>query len=200
MCTHQYIVTDYSQVCQFCGIETPLLSNCTIENCGFSSSHQRLVMGYSRVNRFRKILGQVLFPCITLADNEMLHFLSNIRNTLKTIDDLKLAMRKAPIKNKRFHSIHAYSRLFLNQTIYVDQGAADQVIGIISLEFREIEMRFMRIHKRKKAFINYKFLLHYLLDKYNLGMFKKFVPMMKCPKRTLKYELLMKQIYTEPRM
>ena len=200
MCVHDFIVTEYSQICQLCGIETPLLSNCTIENCGFSSSHQRLVMGYSRVNRFRKILGQVLFPSLTLADNEMLRFLNSIRKTLKTVDDLKIAMRKAPIKNKRFHSIHAYSRLFLNQTIFVKQAAADTVIGIISQEFRKIEMRFMRIHKKKKAFINYKFLLHYLLDKFDLCMFKQFVPLMKCPKRTLKYKELMEQIYTAPRI
>ena len=195
-CVHSYIQTTYSKVCELCGSECPFVENCSFENVGFNSNHnQRFAEGYRRIIRFKKILRQILTASLSPLDNKMVQYLQKNREDFCDLKTLTETMKKAPNKDKRFNSIHAFSRVFLNKCVKIDNVLVDRIVHVFCKEFELFETRFA-LHHTGKAFINLKFLLHYLFEKHNLTSMSEFVPKLKCSKRYKFYTKLMTQLET----
>jgi len=191
-CAHAYAFTGYSRVCTKCGIESPMLEDCTPRNCGFQIKTYKMRLGYSRSIRFRKLVSQIILPTIQKQDEDMLKYL-NTQN-IQTVHNLMKCVKQAPLKDKRFHAIHAYSRVLLGDWVYYEPSFALRLIDKFCRMFENLECRFERRFYGSKAFINYKFVLHMFFDKLGLTALKQYVPQMKCQKRVRYYTNLVQDI------
>jgi hypothetical protein len=186
---HTFVYTGYSKVCTLCGLENTMLEDCTPGNCGFQIRTYKMRIGYSRCVRFRKLVSQILLPTITNQDESMLRFLKTQR--IRTVSELMLCVKKAPLKDKRFHAIHAYSRVLLNDWVRYDPLFAMRLVDKLCRMFKNLECKFERKFYGTKAFVNYKFVLHTFFDQLGLVELKQYVPKMKCQKRTRYYTQLL---------
>ena len=194
MCSHTYAFTGYSRVCTSCGLESHVLEECTPKNCGFQIKTYKMRLGYSRCARFRKLVLQILLPGITSQDEQMLKYLRT--KNIRTLAQLMQTVKQAPLKDKRFHSIHAYSRVLLNDWVQYEPSFALRLVEKFCRMFRNLECRFERRFYGTKAFVNYKFVLHMFFDQLQLTALKRFVPKMKCQKRTRYYANLVQELNT----
>ena len=109
-----------------------------------------------------------------------------VKEGVHTLEGIKKAMRKAKLTDKRYMSLHLFSKCF--NTNYVPFTTEDynkllHKRPFILKCFMFIEGKYMAKHGKKHPFFNYKFLIAILLDKYGLSVFKRYLKPIKCAKR-----------------
>ena len=161
-------------------LETYFLQNCTYANCGFSARHSPFLSGYSRTKRFRGMVDALFWPTPSNPDTKALAYLSNKKVTCR--QDIIDAISVAPLKDKRFGSIHIFCRLFDPQYKEPSHECLFRMLKRMVAEFGRIEGRFQQVF-RKEPFINYTFLIRHLLSKLGYKSYLPFVKTLKCEKQ-----------------
>ena len=193
MCDCTFITTPYdSKVCIHCGIETPCLPECTSKNVGYSMSHSPFLFGYSRVKRFLGMATSLLFPSASPQDNRMIEYLHTRRHTIKTRNDLDVMIRKSHLRDKRFGSMHFFCRHFVRG--YTPPPYYDCLFVMrkrLVFSFERIALSFQKVYP-VLPFVNYNYLMRYILTECNYLFYLKYVKTLKCKKRRTAYATLLK--------
>ena len=146
--------------------------------------HSPFLSGYSRTKRFKGMVEALLWPTPSNPDTKMLDYLftRKIKNRLELI----AALTKAPLKDKRFGSIHLFCRLMDPEYTEPKHGCLFQMLTRLVRDFQCIEGRF-RQRFVNEPFINYTFLIRHLLTKLLFFSYLPFVKQLKCAKRKARY-------------
>ena len=194
MCTcgiHLLQTEESSLVCPRCGVETRVLAPCTYLNCGFQMRHSPFQTGYSRSKRFKQMVEMLLFPASANADQKALQLLFENRSTIKCLGHIIHLLSTSKLQDKRFCSLHLFSKLFNPK--YKPPRKADlfHILERLKFQFQLIELRYKSL-VRNKPFINYTFLIRFLLSKMRLWYYLKFVKKLKCRKRRERYRTMLR--------
>ena len=178
-------------ICWRCGIERRVIVNCTYNNCGFAMRHSPFLSGYSRSKRFRCMVSALFWPTPVNADEKMLRFLFMRR--FKSRAGIIKTLTAAPLKDKRFGSIHIFCRLFDPQYKEPPHDCLFRMLSKMVWEFEVIEGRFRQRFTRE-PFINYTYLIRYLLRKLGYEVYLPFVKQLKCEKRKIRYNEMLQEL------
>ena len=180
-----------TKICWVCGVEEYVLSHCSYKNCGFQMRHSPFLSGYSRAKRFKGMVDALFWPTPSNPDTKMLEYLltQKFSNRLEII----AALTTAPLKDKRFGSIHLFCRLMNPKYTEPVHGCLFQMLTRLVREFQCIEARF-RQRFVNEPFINYTFLIRHLLTKLEFFSYLPFVKQLKCAKRRAKYMNMLEKL------
>ena len=173
-----------SRICWNCGLEVYVLSSCSSKNCGFQMRHSPFLSGYSRTKRFKGMVDSLFWPTPSNPDAKMLEYL--FTKKFQTRQEIITALTTAPLKDKRFGSIHLFCRLMDPEYTEPSHGCLFQMLTRLVREFGCIEARF-RQRFVGEPFINYTFLIRHLLTKLGFYSYLPFVKQLKCEKRKARY-------------
>lgn len=181
-----------TKVCTQCGCEEKCLQNCTTMNCGFTMRHSPFLSGYSRKKRFRGMVDALFWPTPCNADSKMLKYLST--HPCNRRDAIIETMAASSLKDKRFSSIHMFCRLY--DTTYMEPSHGDlfEMLKNMVFAFEEIESKF-KLRFTGIPFINYTFLIRHLLTKLKYTSYLPFVKKLKCQKRRMRYNNMLKELF-----
>ena len=194
VCTN-IITTNYNtEVCTVCGVESKIWTGCTRQNVGYVMSHSPFQFGYSRVKRFSNMLNSLFFPSCSALDNKMVQHLYKFKDKIHSRKDLNFCLNTSSLRDKRFVTMHFFCKTFLKTYIpppmYGNKFAS---IKRMSFLFERIALAFARKYP-EKPFVNYNFLMRYILEKCNYPYYLRFVKKLKCVKRKRSYTMLLKSL------
>ena len=191
MCKCVFITTTYdTQVCKHCGIEMPHLPECTSINVGYSMSHSPFMFGYSRVKRFFGMATCLLFPSANPQDQRMIEYLDT-HPKIKTRMDLDQLIQKSDLRDKRFGSMHFFCRQFVptyQPPPYY--GCLFAMRKRMVFLFERIALAFQKIYP-VLPFVNYNYLMRYILTDCKYLYYLTYVKTLKCKKRRIAYAKLL---------
>ena len=187
-CVHKFINTTYNtRVCMECGVERAYVPCCTLDNVGYKMTHSPFVFGYSRVKRFSQMTTNLLFPACTQQDNAMLQHLYEARGKIRTREDLNTLIHAAPLRDKRFGSLHFFCKKFVcGYQLPPLYGCLFQIQRRMCFVFERIALAFQKKFP-SRPFVNYNFLTRYILTSMGLEYYKQYVKQLKCKKRQKHY-------------
>ena len=181
--------SDYNTlVCMECGQETP--TSLSIYQKVSPPDMTPFPLGYSRAKRFQKILDSVLTPAPVSADNNMLSYLYGKK--FETTGDLIKGMKLSSFRDKRYMSLHLFSRLFVESYEKPDYNVYFQRRQILK-EFENIQFAHWRLYPGGQ-FFNYAWLLCVLLNEFDLDQYIPFIKQLCCKKRKTFYADILKNI------
>ena len=184
-CEHDYFESDKSTIiCRLCGVERRIMRDCTWNNCGFAMRHSPFLSGYSRTKRFRGMVEAIFWPTPTNGDSLMLEYL--LAQEFNNRKEIIQAVTAAPLKDKRFGSIHLFCRLFNPEYIKPVVIRLHEMLKRLVWEFQILEARFKQ-RIEEGPFINYSWLIGYLFTKLECLDYLKYVKELKCEKRKKRY-------------
>ena len=196
-CTEGYYTTrESTHICRGCCCEVPVIEGCNYSNCGFDMSHSPFLSGYSRTKRFRGLCEMLFHPTPSNPDEPMLVYLFERSAQLSTVTNILETMSSSKIKDKRFCSLHLFCKLFEEgYEAPVCDIPITQVLKQMTWYFQEIELRYKSmnaVQAIKVPFINYTFIITYILRRIGLYQYLKFLKQLKCKKRIQKYKIMLK--------
>ena len=196
-CIHEFFNSEKSsKICWNCGLEENILNNCTYKNCGFNSRHSPFLSGYSRSKRFRGMVESLFWPSPSNGDTAMLKFL--FRHTpFRNRTHIVRTMAHTTLKDKRFTSIHVFCRLFEPFYRPPKHKCLFRMAENLIREFEGIESRFHRLYPTQ-PFINYTFLLAFLLKRKGYFQYIPYVKRLKSKKRKERYEKMLDRLCPIP--
>ena len=194
-----FIDTNYNTiVCTGCGLETRIEVECTRKNVGYIMSHSPFQFGYSRVKRFSNMLHSLFFPSATALDNKMVKHLYFHKEKIHSRKDLNFYINTSCLRDKRFCTMHFFCKTFLNNYMTPPcYGNTFACIKRMSFLFERIALAFSRMYP-EKPFINYNFLMRYILQHCSFCYYLRFVKKLKCVKRKRSYTSLLKNLGFTP--
>lgn len=123
-------------------------------------------------------------------DFKMLKYIHDLSMTFHTVSEILQQMKKAPIHDKRYGSLHLFDRVF--NTTYHSIRPIPHYLEckrhMVKL-FRNIELG----HKWEfptSPFFNYRYLLQVIMILFKLDRFQKYIKPLKCKKRLAKYNTM----------
>ena len=182
-----YITFRHTSICMECGIEKRIPFD-MFNSRKVYTSNAPLFTGYSRKNRFEKMLDAVLTPISQPGDNVVLYYLNN-HTPIKDMKELMSLLKNSPSKDKRYGSLHLYSKLFISsyEPPMVPTNLESIKKSILS-DFGDVEFYHRKLNDEKTPFFNYCWLLIKFLKKYNLIQYLRFVKPLKCKHRRELYK------------
>ena len=147
--------------------------------------------GYNRAKRFLKILDSVLVPTPVAADNLMLAYLFG--KTFKTIPDLLAYMKCSKFRDKRYMSIHLFTRLFVESYAKPQCSNVRHSRKSIMREFENIQFAHWRLCNEDQ-FFNYSWILCVLLEEFDLPQYTQFIKRLRCKNRKKHYTKLLERL------
>jgi len=192
---HDFFDSDKSTViCRICGLEEQHIKNCCWDNCGFAMRHSPFLSGYSRTKRFKGMMEAIFWPTPANCDSLMLEYMFSL--TFKNREEIIQAIITAPLRDKRFGSIHMFCRLLDPEYKEPRHSFLPQMLKRIVREFSIIEGRFKQ-RFYGEPFINYTFLIRHLLTKLKYSDYLVFVKQLKCVKRKIRYNNMLVKLSTQ---
>ncbi len=192
MCNHDFFSSDYNtEICSGCGVErkTPIEPKCAYTNlCP-------LFVGYSRVNRFRKLLLLIFHPlrygtmsgkCVVELEkskpyNSMAGMLAKLQAVKST--------------GKNYNNLHMYAIRFLKNYSTPEITPNKKQLGDIVGKFSLIENRLSSRYPEKR-FFSYRWVLTKLLFEFAWNEFIIYVKPIANVKSNLRYDKLYKELET----
>lgn len=178
-------------VCPVCGTEKAFLKTCDFTNCGFQSKHAPFLQGYSRSKRFKQMVDMLLFPASANADGKVLEYLTDRKHLIHDLKDIIDLLSKSKFHDKRFCSLHLFSRLFnpkyKKPPFY---GNLFHMIERMVRRFQMIELRY-KLLSQGKPFINYTYITRFVLEEMGFLYYLQFVKLLKCAKRRKRYKKML---------
>ena len=171
-------------VCRECGVTTPTLMPRPVtfgENVN--------VCVYSRTKRFEIMLRALLYPSFDSKDQHVYAHLAN--KSYNNIKDLVNSIKSCTMKEKRFHSVHLFSRLLCEDHKPVAPPPQYYFKRVMIL-FDELLTLFHATTKSK--FFSYPWLLRKLLNTTGEQRYNKFIKKIRCKKRNQYYEDLFDEL------
>ena len=141
--------------------------------------------GYSKLKRFSKILDGVLYPTPATADGKMLKHIS--LRKYDSLDELRIAMKSADLRDKRYTSIHLFAKLFVTSYKAPPVRNYDLVRRAILRAFEDVQFSHLRVCPTEQ-FFNYNYLLVVLLKENGLGDLVQYVKNLRCKRRRAFYK------------
>ena len=194
MCSCDKLVyTEYNTViCTSCGIETKIALDFVQKQA--PRDMVPFPAGYSRFKRFSKILDGVLFPTPTVGDNMMLEYLFK-KKTYASKAELIKHMKNAPLRDKRYTSLHLFCRLFVKGYQPPPAYNYNEVKKRIMMRFQDVEFGHMNKCPTEQ-FFNYNHLVVILLSESGLSEHIQFVKDLRCKRRKKYYKEMLERIRT----
>jgi hypothetical protein len=184
-CKNVIYLNRHTKVCENCGVETRVPFNMSeLIIIDSYNTHSPFSRGYCRLNRFKRMLYSIIYPCPQLFDNKTLKYLG-LHSPIRNKSYLLKLLKKSPVKDKRYCSLHLYCKLFCLD--YVPPRKPENIAQIceaIMNHFKDIEFAH---HKYGEPFFNYQYLLNLCLKKWNLHEYLKFTKTLKCRNRRRLY-------------
>jgi len=177
-------------------------NTCTL--CGSLKSSQEYLNGienyveplqmcvYQRKKRFEEMLSKLVFPHPDRKDELVLEALHRNNKQFDTTAELVVFLKQTKIKDKRYQSVHAFSRFFVKQYIHL-QPLSMLTFKRCSKMFEHIEFKFVKTTKNV-PFFNYNWLMKKILHAFNIFCYDPFLKNIKCKIRNAYYENLYKQL------
>jgi hypothetical protein len=184
---HVFITERHTKLCTECGIEIRHSFAITPIHVSYNACHhQPFAEGYNRKKRFHNMLLNIIFGGCSTADENMIKHLERFNHYVTEACLLK-QMKKSKLRDKRYTSLHLFSKLFLpsyrKPVMPSNWNAVDR--SIVRL-FLEIELVHHRIYS--KPFFSYVWLLQKILICHGLEQFCRYIKQLKCPRRVKLYE------------
>ena len=185
--TSIFVTEHHTRLCLDCGVEKACAFDIHPINVSYNCTHhQPFAEGYNRRKRFHTMLSNVILGACNVADDHMIKYLSGFTHYVEEACLLK-QMKKSGLRDKRYTSLHLFSRIFLPS--YVKPVLPSNwcvVEKSIMTMFSEIEL----IHHRLfcKPFFSYVWLLQKILGSHSLGFFSRYIKQLKCQRRVKVYE------------
>jgi len=192
MCDHDFFGTDYNtHICMNCGLEKtiPIVSRPLPYTL-----NQPLWVGYSRVNRFRKINKQLFYP------TSYGHIAGEIFVQMKkagkfdTTEIMVNYLKTLISKSKNYNALHLYAVNFVKDYTPLEPPMKYIQEGILA-DFALLEMG-MHITFPGKRFFSYRWVLIKLLKIYRLFQYVPFVKPLVNKNSSHKYENMFNSIMT----
>jgi len=192
--THSVCALSRTKVCISCGIEQPVPFDmyqqskiCQWNNLSFQTA-------YSRKKRFGKLFDSVVMGPLEKKDEKMCQHLTKLK--IEEIEDILVAIKESGLTDKRYGSIHLFSRLFIPG--FCEPTPPKDLYELrkrILFSFETLE--FAHLHNMKdRPFFNYRWLLSKILDSVKVSQFKQFIKVIKCKKRRGYYEKMYHELST----
>lgn len=181
---------DGVQVCSKCG-------NCDGNTRRFVTSINAWndplqICFYQRKKRFEQIMLKIVWPTIENKDVPVYKLLSGKR--YNSAQHVMRTLKKLKVKDKRYHSIHAFCKYFqrdyIPPTLFTLQNKKNALCV-----FRNVEEMFLK-HKSDVPFFSYAWLIRKILNLLDLHEFDLYIKKIRCPKRNLYYEEMFNDLYT----
>ena len=190
-CNAPIFDTDYSTiVCSKCGIETKVGLKLALPSSDSYNTHTPFFIGYSRSKRFETMLNAVFRPTPVKADDQVLEFLFKSA-PIHNMGHLFRLLKKNKAKDKRYCSLHLFSKLFV-KNYNAPQVPLECVHKGIIQRFKDIE--FLHMRYLTGPFFNYCYLLRRFLLYARLEDHVKFVKRLKCPRRCRVYDQMFEKL------
>ena len=195
MCLHSFLIEpNCFKVCKFCGLQNGIHIECDQTSCGYIQTHSPFTNGYSRKKRFSNIVESLIHPTPCKSDRIMLeHF---VTNSIKCkVSEIENILRISKLRDKRYHSMHLFSRLFAIDYIAPKRRDTLLIMRRLMFDFERLEFAFVKQYSNQKPFLNYNWILLHLLKLHKLFEFMKFVKKIKCQKRLEYYQGLVDSLH-----
>ena len=180
MCVCENLIESnyHTAICMDCGLENRIGLSIVVakrpyDMCPFPT-------GYCRYKRFGKLADAFLFPTPALADNSMLEFLSG--RTYGTIHNLTTSMKASKLRDKRYMSIHLFSKLFVRSYKRPKERDYYRVKKKLMRAFEEVDFAHINMCS-ENPFFNYAWLLAVLLGELRLHDLVPYVKNLRCKHR-----------------
>lgn len=178
-----YIDENSCDVCTVCGRTERRL---TVRATGFGENVTICV--YSRTKRFQMMLKALLYPAFDPKDTVMyIHLMK--QQPFKTTDKLESAMKMCETKEKRFHSIHLFSKLMCSDYTTIHPPPTLHFFKRVMILFDEILCRFNA--NSCTNFFSYPWLIKTLLNLTGETRYNKYIKQIRCVKRNLHYHTVL---------
>ncbi len=194
------LTNEHTEVCINCGVEKRVL---LLEPINISYSQSMSVNAtqntmYSRSKRFASMLDQIVLGSWCQSDEKMVDHLKTSPK-FKTVKDMMTVMKTSKLRDKRYSSIHYFSRCFLRGSKRPDPVPNWlETRRVLVQAFSDFE-RVFRIHM-KQPFVSYAWILQKFLNVFGLSRFIPYIKVLKCKRRQKKYEMLFKQVSEQLRI
>ena len=194
MCSHSYFRSDYStKICMNCGLEKRTPIDCRNNHY---TLNQPLWVGYSRINRFRKILKTLFFPSQGSIPGEIFVVMQR-PGKFNTVGDMCNFLKSQKYKTKNYNALHLYAKYFVK-----DYSAPNPPLRSIRqhilADFALLESGLAFFYPTKR-FFSYRWLLIRLLLKYELTRYVQYVKPLVNKASAKKYEDMFNKIMTVDR-
>lgn len=188
-CGKPLLHTDrHTTICRECGIEKRAPFDVLGSPTPNSYNHAPLLQGYSRKKRMKRLLDAILTPSPQPGDNALLEFLDN-KKPIEDLTTLMKLLKASPSKDKRYGSLHLYSKLFMPSYTTPEVPKNLQTIRThILRDFDNVEFAYKRNFGSRAPFFNYCWLISLFLRKYGLSQYLMYVKPLKCKHRRKAYE------------
>ena len=193
-CGQKVLVTfRHTSICRECGIEQRI----PFDMFNFRkiyTSNAPLFTGYSRKNRFEKMLDAILTPMCQPGDNIVLNYLNKFK-PIKDLTELMSLLKNSPSKDKRYGCLHLYSKLFITsyEAPMIPENL-DIIKKNILSDFENVEFYHRKLNNENTPFFNYCWLIIKFLKKYNLVQYLRFVKPLKCKHRRELYNKMYEKL------
>jgi len=190
-CVHDFVLEGNCKSCILCGVVEECPYECTFQNSSYIQSHSPFFAGYCRKKRFKNLTQCLFFPCPSRADDQMLqHFTEN--KLAPSVQGIESALRNSGFKDKRFSCIHLYAMLFARDYVPFTTPQLFKKQERLLFFFELFESQYNRIFHT--GFINYNFILSYLLQGVGLDVYMPFIKKTKCRRRRKFYKRQLKKL------
>ena len=174
-------------VCMLCGCEEFPLHIGGDMVVGFQNPVSSAEPTYSRKKRFSTLLDQIVLACPSQSDMQMIEYLDGVATEICDISTLIAALKGSPLRDKRYSSLHLFSKLFIPKFKSPRPPAMwlptkHRIIDF----FSHFERMFVRIFP-SRTFVSYAWLLRKTLEIFEMGRFGDLVKPLKCSKRARRY-------------
>ena len=191
MCKHPVtLATDYStHVCTSCGLERRRpIDMRSVEY----SLNQPLWEGYSRVNRFRKILKMLFFPKQWAHVPGPVFIQMKQQGKFPTVKEMCTKLKNVKARTKNYNAIHLYAIYFVENYTPMKPPLHNVQQNILA-DFSLLERGMLLLYP-KKRFFSYRWVLIRLLEKYKLNQYIQFVKPLVSKTSSKKYEIMFDEI------
>ena len=190
MCKHHFIHTSCTRVCVECGIEQGFL-----ELDRYSAYSAPLNKGYQREVRFRQKIDKLIsLQNAPPAKCPVWEYLKS-RDSLKTPQDIRKALRTYTHKNKHYDCIRLFTRVFTPFRVHLKQSAI-YLNQSLTRSFAEVLRLWSKYNiQNTMPFFSYDYLLRYFLERLNCRLLV-FCKPVTCQKRHTRNNERMKTIST----
>ena len=190
MCKHHFIHTSCTRVCVECGVEQVFL-----ELDRYSAYSAPLNKGYQREVRFRQKIDKLIsLQNAPPAKCPVWEHLKS-RDSLKTPQDIRKALRTYKQKNKHYDCIRLFTRVFTPFRVHLKQNAV-YLNQHLTRSFAEVLRLWSKYNiQNTMPFFSYDYLLRYFLERLNCRLLV-FCKPVTCQKRHTRNNERMKTILT----
>ena len=191
MCSHNYFSSDYSTKIMNCGLEKSVAIDCRNKHY---TLNQPLWVGYSRINRFRKILKILFFPNVYGYIPGEIFVVMKKKGKFNSVASMCNFLKCQKFKTKNYNAIHLYAICFV-KNYSVPQPPLQYIRQHILADFAILESG-LDFFYPKRRFFSYRWLLIRLLQKYELTRYIQYVKPLVNKVSAKKYEDMFEHIMT----